>query len=157
MNLDLLGRNALLWSLSSLKLPLLFYIRPKLVQYDQEVCKLQVKLNRRTRNHVGSMYFGALAMGAELSIAAAAVFQIFAARRKVEFIFKNFSCDFLKRADGDVIFVSEMNRQVEELVQKSIQSQGQRVEESFSGYAVTAKDPQTKILTYQLTLSMKLR
>ncbi len=157
MNLSLIRRNLLLWSVSSLKLPLLFYIRPRVVQYDEQVCRIQVKLNRRSRNHVGSMYFGALAMGAELSIAAAAVFQIFATRKKVEFIFKSFKCDFLKRADADVIFVSELNEHVEALVQRAIRGQGQRVEETFTGYAVTVKNPQEKIMLYQLTLSMKLR
>ena len=42
------------------------------------------------------MYFGALAMGAELSIALNVVQELYHSSKKIDFIFKDFQCEFLK-------------------------------------------------------------
>ncbi len=103
------------------------------------------------------MYFGALAIGSELVVALKAVQAIHASGRKVDFVFKDFKIDFLKRAEGDVHFICDSGVGVEDLVKKTIQT-GERETQTFSGYAVVpSKDPQEKIVTFEVTLSVKLK
>lgn len=103
------------------------------------------------------MYFGALAMGAEAAVAIRAIHTIQHSKRKVDFIFKDFQADFLKRAEGDVTFTCEQGPQVQALVEKCIQS-GQRESETFESYAlVPSKNPTEKVATFKVTLSVKLR
>src|SRR4051794_12547209 len=45
------------------KVPLIFYVAPSIVELSDRRCVIRVPLNRRTRNHLGSMYFGTLAVG----------------------------------------------------------------------------------------------
>ena len=72
-----------------------------------------VPLSRRTRNHLGSMYFGALCTGAD---AAAALLGFQAARGgaggRISVIFKDVRAEFLKRAEADVHFACEQGREI---------------------------------------------
>ena len=96
--------TALIQAFSLIKVPLLGLIRPKIIELTAERARVRIRHNFLTKNHVGSMYFGALAMGAELSIAVRVVEAMQIHKRKVTFIFKDFKCDFLKRAESDVDF-----------------------------------------------------
>ena len=51
------------------KVPLIFYCRPKVIKISEESVTLKIPLLRRNRNHVGSMYIGALSVGADLTSA----------------------------------------------------------------------------------------
>lgn len=141
-----------------MKIPLLAMVRPKIFRLDEKYCVVKAPLNFVTKNHVGSMYFGAMSMAAELSTAAYIVDQIQNHGLKSQFIFKDFSCEFLKRAEKDIYFVCPAIPAIQELVQK-IQMSEERFEGSFEGYAVDDKnhieDPSQKIMTYRLTISMK--
>ena len=154
MNALLLKKNMILWGLSFLKLPLLLYIRPKITRYDESTCHIRVNLQRRTQNHLKSMYFGALAMGAELSIAGSAVLEIWDLKQPIDFIFKDFQCQFLKRANSDVIFVSHNNQQVKGLLLQALKT-GERYEKTFTGEARSADHPELVFMAYRLTLSVK--
>src|SRR5947209_683163 len=79
------------------KIPLLGWIRPSVLESGDRTI-LKVPLNRRTKNHLGVMYFGALAMGAEAAIAIKAVEAIHQSKQRVDFLFKDFQANFLKRA-----------------------------------------------------------
>lgn len=138
------------------KIPLLAFVAPKIVEFTGSRCVIKIPLGYRTKNHVNSMYFGALAIGAELSIAAAAVFAISEKKRKIDFIFKDFKCDFLKRGDGDVHFICDEIADVLSLVDLASTS-SERVEKTMRGYAIVPKNGEEHILEYVLTLSMKDR
>jgi acyl-coenzyme A thioesterase PaaI-like protein len=60
-------------ALSIFKIPLLAFITPRIVEMSDDRVVVRVRLDRRTQNHLGVMYFGALAMGAELSVATRAL------------------------------------------------------------------------------------
>jgi hypothetical protein len=103
------------------------------------------------------MYFGALAIGSELVVAAKAVQAITSSRKKVDYVFKDFSIQFLKRAEGHVHFICEQGDEVEAIVKKAIES-GERETQTFQGYAVVpSKDPNEKVITFTVTLSVKYR
>lgn len=147
--------TALINGFSLLKLPLLAFIFPEFKEFTDEKCVVRVRLGYRTKNHLRVMYFGALAMGAELSIAASAVDAIQKSGKRIDFIFKDFNAQFLKRADGHVLFVCDQAQDVRDLIDQAIAKQD-RLEKTFSGFA-HVEGKSEKVMTYQLTLSVKSR
>jgi hypothetical protein len=156
MNFKNLKYTAFIQFYSLFKLPLLAFAGPRIQQLDQEKCIVKIPLGYRTRNHLGVMYFGALAMGAELSIAATAVFAIQESKQKIDFIFKDFKMNFLKRADGDVHFICIDAQSVRELI-ATAKSTSDRVENTFKGYAIVPSKGDTVVAEFELTLSVKKR
>ena len=51
------------------KIPLLFALRPRVQRLDEAVSEVLVPLRWFSRNHVGSMYFAALAAGSDCASA----------------------------------------------------------------------------------------
>ena len=49
------------------KIRMIGFIRARLVEYNDEKTVIKIPLNRRTRNHLGSIYVGALATGADVT------------------------------------------------------------------------------------------
>ena len=148
--------NFFLKSYALLKLPLLAFVNPKILELKDSRSVVQIKLGYRTRNHLNVMYFGALAVGAELSIAIKAVEAIQTCGKKIDFIFKDFKSEFLKRADGDVHFICQEADLVQSLIKQAVHS-SERLEKTFSGWAVVPSKSQEPVMTYQLTLSVRMR
>ncbi len=117
---------------------------------------MRVRLGMKTRNHLKVMYFGALAMGAELSIALKAITSIQESGQRIDFIFKDFQCEFLKRADGHVHFVCDEADKVEALIGKAADS-SERLSQTFNGYAYVPSSSEEPVMTYKLTLSVRNR
>jgi hypothetical protein len=155
IDLEALKMTAVVNGISLLKLPLLAFISPRVVKCGDEQSITQVGLNFRTRNHLGVMYFGALAMGAELSIAVKAVQEIQRSGKKIDFLFKNFKADFSKRADGDVQFICDDAGKVAQLIRDASVS-ADRIEGTYKGHALVVGSP-VPIMTYELTLTVKNR
>ncbi|MEK7358204.1 MAG: DUF4442 domain-containing protein [Bdellovibrionota bacterium] len=148
--------TALINGMSLAKLPLLAFISPRVIKCTGAQSIVQVGLGFRTRNHLGVMYFGALAMGAELSIALKAVQEIQRAGQRIDFLFKNFKCEFHKRADGDVQFICDEADKVTALILASAGSP-ERMEGTFKGRAIVPSKSQDSIMDYELTLTVKNR
>lgn len=127
------------------------------MEMRQDRTVIRIRLSRRTKNHLNSMYFGALAVGAELVVAAKAVHAIEVSKMKVDFVFKDFKVEFFKRAEGDVFFICDQGLAVEALVAQTLAS-GERVTRTFQGYGVVpSKNAEEKILQFDVTLSVKRR
>lgn len=156
MDWQKLEYTALINALSAVKIPLLAACTPRVIELSDNKTEVKVRLDWRTQNHLGVMYFGALAMGAELSIALKAIEKIRVSKKPIDFIFKDFKCEFLKRADGHVHFVCEQADQVAALVKKTGDS-GDRFSETFEGYAYVPENGTEPVMKYWLTLSMKKR
>jgi hypothetical protein len=148
--------NVFLFFFGLLKIPLLLFVRPKILLLDEEKCRFRIKLGYFTKNHLNSMYFGVLGIGAELSIAGAAVFAVEQLGQRVDIIFKDYSCEFLKRADGHVLFCCDEVKDVRKVIMDAAQSPD-RIEKTLSGYAVLEKQPDVRLANYRLTLSVKNR
>ncbi len=86
------------------KIPLLFLVGPSVVRLTQKECEIKIPLNYLTKNHLGSMYFGTLAIGADCAGGLIAMDAIKKCGKKVSLIFKDFRAEFYKRAEGDVHF-----------------------------------------------------
>ena len=144
-----------LWTLS--KIPLLFFLRPSVVEASESRTVIRVPLSRRSRNHLGSMYFGALCAGADLAGALTAMRRIDASGRRISLIFKDVKAQFFKRAEGDVLFSCEDGEAVAGLVRRAISS-GEREELPVAvGATVPEKLGPEPVAEFVLTLSLKRR
>lgn len=148
--------NLLIKSFSMMKIPLLVFANPSVLELSDEKCVVKIGLGYRTQNHLNVMYFGALAVGAELSIAAKAVQEISRSHKKIDFIFKDFHAQFLKRADGDVHFITEQAGLAKQLIAEA-ETSSERLERTIEGYAIVPSKGPDKVMEYKLTLSVKQR
>ncbi len=56
------------------RIPLLFYVGVSVAEISPERMVIRIPLKRRTKNHLGSMYFGALCVGADCAPGAFAMY-----------------------------------------------------------------------------------
>lgn len=148
--------TALVNGISLLKLPLLAFITPQVVTLTDQKSEVKVRLGWRTRNHLNVMYFGALAMGAELSIALKAVQEIQKSGMRIDFLFQDFEAQFLKRAEGHAHCVCLEAAKVTAMIEKA-KTSPDRISEKLSGYAYVPSISEEPVMTYKLTLSVKGR
>jgi acyl-coenzyme A thioesterase PaaI-like protein len=136
-------------------IPLLFFTAPSVVEVTSQRAEIRIPLNWRTKNHLGSMYFGALSIGADCAGGLIAWNQIQNSGERIDLIFKDFQAEFLKRAEGDVHFSCEQGEAIRDLIAKAVLS-GER--ESLPVH-VTARVPSKlghePVAKFVLTLSVK--
>ena len=144
-----------LWAFKNIRL--ISYVRPRVVDLTGARCEIVLPLSWRTRNHLRSMYFGALCTGAD---AAAALIGLKASEKaggRVAVIFKDMRAEFFKRAEADVHFACEQGREISELIAKADAS-GERQYLPVHVFATVPKlfgsDP---VARFTLTLSVKRR
>jgi len=139
------------------KIPLLFFCRPSLVACDDHRITVSIPLNWRTKNHLGSMYFGALCVGADCAAGLIAMQQIQKRKKSVSLIFKSLSARFLKRVEGDAFFYCEEGQAITDLVEHAIDS-GERVEMPVSVIVrVPAVSADEVMAEFEMVLSLKCR
>jgi acyl-coenzyme A thioesterase PaaI-like protein len=112
--------------LLGLRIPVLFFVGPRVEALDEQGCTVKIPLRYATRNHVGSMYFGVLAAGADLAGGLNAFRLIRARHPKMVIVFKDAQMEFLKRADGDVHFRCDDGLLVKEAMERA-EATGERV------------------------------
>lgn len=112
----------MLFLLSRVKIPLIGYVNPRIVSLDDDRVEVRIKLRRRTKNHLNSMYFGALAVGADLSAGIHVFYFMKKYDKRISFAFKSMHAQFIQRAESHVTFEFTEGRQVEDLVLKSMET-----------------------------------
>ena len=139
------------------KIPLIGFCAPRVIEASDKRTELKIPLGFRTKNHLGAMYFGALAIGSELSIALLAVKQIQQSGLKIDFLFKDYKAEFLKRAEGDVHFICDQAQVVVDQINEAKNS-SERINRTMTAYAIVPSVSLTeKVATFELTLSVKNR
>lgn len=152
-----LKHNLSLHMLAFWKIPTMFFTRPSVEHLNEESCSIKIPLNRRTRNHVKSMYFGVLAVGADLAGGLMAMHQITLSKKRVSLVFKDCVADFHKRAEGDVIFTCQDGAMISQQVQETINT-GERVNIPVTIIAtVPDKMGDEPVASFKLTLSLKCK
>jgi acyl-coenzyme A thioesterase PaaI-like protein len=137
------------------KIPLILFVRPFVTSIDKESAIIRIPFRRRTRNHLGSMYFGAMSIGADLAGGILAFTKIRQQNQQISLIFKNFNAEFLKRAEGPTYFSCNDGKLIEELISKAIESE-ERVEDIIHVTAtVPSKFENEAVAQFKLTLSLK--
>lgn len=144
----------LLFMLGFFKIPMLFYCRPKLLELTDQKAVVRIRLRRRTRNHLKSMYFGALAVGADVS--AGILMYHFAVKDdlKISFAFKAVKGEFLKRAETDVHFICDAGDEIKSVLEKA-KSSGERQNHPVM-VSVYNKENEL-VATFEMTTSVKVK
>jgi acyl-coenzyme A thioesterase PaaI-like protein len=137
------------------KIPMIWFVAPRVIDVGVDHTEIVIPLNRRTQNHLGSMYFGALAVGADL--AGGLLFMNLAAEAKVKtsFVFKDMSAQFLKRADGDVHFTCKDGHKIKTLVDLVANSTERHEAQMNIKATVPSKYGDEVVANFSLTLSVK--
>ena len=137
-----------------MRIPLIFFCRPKVVSISDTKLEVKIKLNRRTKNHLNSMYFGVLSVGADVTGGFLAMKLIRNNQSRISLIFKDFHADFLKRAEGDVHFICEDGLAIKNLVEV-VEQTGERQNLPLHITATVPSISNETVAEFILTLSLK--
>lgn len=143
-----------LFLLGLVKIPLIHFVKPKLLRINEDTVEVKVRLKRRTKNHLNSMYFGALAVGADI---AAGIFAFYFAEkmeRKVSFAFKSMDAKFLMRAESDVIFRSTEGELVKQAMVQS-EKTGGRVNQLINVSAINQRNEEVARFVMEVSVKVK--
>jgi acyl-coenzyme A thioesterase PaaI-like protein len=149
------GANLLVRLFGFLKVPMIGYVRPKVLELNAARAVVRVPLSWRTKNHLNSMYFGALAVGADLACGLIGMFHIEAADRPVSLVFKDIQGDFLRRPTGHVLFTCDDGKAIAEGVAQTLAS-GERVNIPCAIRATVAGNDDS-VATFRMTLSLRAK
>ena len=138
------------------KVPLIAYVNPKIIACDGQKVVVKIKLNRKTKNHLNSMYFGALAIGADISGGFLAAQIANEKKIRMSLAFKSMQADFLKRPEKDVLFTCLDGELIQQMLAES-QETKKRINKDVN---IVATCPDTfgdePVATFILTLSIKV-
>ena len=137
------------------RVPLLFSVRPRVLKLDDESCIVRIPLRRWTKNHLGSMYFGSLAIGADCVVGLLGLHLVREKGGEALLAFKDFQAEFLKRPEGHVLFICEEGQEMGAFVDRVLASP-ERQNQSFKAYAVVEGSTEP-VARFALTLSLKRR
>jgi hypothetical protein len=142
----------LLFLLGLFKIPMIGFVRPRLMTIDDEHVVLRIRLKRRTKNHLGSMYFGALAVGADLAGAIHSMY--FTGGKGISMSFKSMHAEFLKRAEGTVFFESYDGMIIREMIDESRQT-GERINRKVNVKAKNKNGEELAVFHMEISIKMK--
>lgn len=143
-----------LWLLGTFKIPMVGFIRPRLLELDDDSAKVRIRLKRRTKNHLGSMYFGALAVGADLAAGLHAFYYASQSTKRMSFAFKGVKGEFLMRAESHVTFVSNQGDLIKKTVERALES-GERVNQEIEVLAIDENGDE--VAKFQMMASIKFK
>ncbi len=143
----------MLFLLGLVKIPIVGFVRPRLISIDDETVRVKIKLRRRTKNHLKSMYFGALAVGADVAGGIHAFYFAEKSGSKVSFAFKGMKADFI-RAESDILFESNEGLLVKQAIELS-KSSGERVNQTIQVKAIDQN--QEVVATFEMIVSVKCK
>ena len=142
----------LVYLMGKLKIPMIGYVKPTLLELDDNTVRIKIRLRRRTKNHLNSMYFGVLAVGADLAAGAHAFYYAKKDGLQISFAFKDFHADFIKRPETDVIFEMNEGLEIKESFEQAKKEQ-QRVNKKVQVKAFNENGEQVPF--FELTASIK--
>lgn len=135
------------------KIPMLAYVRPKVTAISKEEVRVKIRLRRRTRNHLRSMYFGALAVGADTAAGIHAFYYSRKEKLPISFAFKAVQGQFHQRAMSDVEFVCGEGQLIAEAVQEA-KATGERINQPVTVQAFDQKGE--LVADFIMTISVKI-
>lgn len=153
MEVSLRKMRWMMFLLGCVKIPMIGFTRPRLLTIDDDSVRVKIKLRRRTKNHLNSMYFGALSIGADIAGGIQVFYFSKKMDRKVSFAFKGMNARFLKRAESDIVFESNGGQKIKEAMEKSLK-EGSRINDSI---LVEAKNDTGEVVaTFELIVSVRV-
>ena len=157
--MQLVTYNIALFFFALTKVPLIAFCLPKIKELTDQKLTVSIPLFWITKNHLSSMYFGALMIGADCAAGFFAFYLIKKLKQPLSIIFKDCQAQFLKRAEQRVFFICSDGEKVKHLVHKAIETK-QRENDSIciKAYSANTKnniDINAPCAIFNLTLSIK--
>jgi acyl-coenzyme A thioesterase PaaI-like protein len=145
-----------LWYFGHFKVPLIGHLKPKLIHIDEKEIIVKLPLGHRTRNHLHSMYFGALAVGADLAGGMHGFYHAKQSKVKASIVFKSFQANFIRRPETDVYFICKQGEVVKEMLREA-QKTKERINKfieirAFVNYPVAPEE----VANFNLELSIRV-
>ena len=137
------------------KIPMLYWCRPRILEINEQSCAVSIPLNRRTRNHEKCMYIAALTAGADIAGGVLAMYIVRKSQRKVRLLFKDFQANYLKRAEGEVVFTCNDGPQITAMAQEAARTKERQNKAIHITATVPSKLGDQPVATFVLTLSLK--
>jgi len=145
-----------LWYFGFFKIALIGYLRPRLIELDEQHIVVRLPLKRRSKNHLGSMYVGALVVGADIASGLHGFYFADKEQCRVSLIFKSLQGQFYKRPEQDVYFVNQMGKDILDMIQQSKKS-GARINKPIIVKAFTNyPDAKEAVAEFTFELSIKV-
>ena len=143
-----------LWSLQNVFL--LWITRLRILELTDDRCVVRIPLNWITRRRdIHAMYLGTLCMGADVAAGLISFKLVMDRKEKVSFVFKDLKGEFLKRAEGDVVFTNNDGAVIQDLLRRARET-GERQEATVHVVAtVPSKLGDEPVARFELTLSLK--
>ena len=152
-----LKNTAMLRAFAFMKIPLIWSLSPSVIELGEDKTVVQINLSRKTKNHLGSMYFGALGVGADVAGGLIAWEMIQKSGKKISLVFKSFKAEFTKRPDADVYFVCSYGNEIKEFVKK-VSNSSERMNLSVPLHAeIRTKNGVEKVANFEIELSLKAK
>ncbi len=138
------------------KIPMLYYVEPSIVRLNDREIEIKIPFKDKNKNHLGSMYFGVLCVGADVSGGVLAMKHIKDSGKNISLIFKDLKAEFFKRAEGDTHFVCRDGEAIKDLIKKTIET-GERQNMPLHIDAFVPSQSNEPVAHFVLTLSLKLK
>ena len=152
---DNLKNQIFMKSWSFLNVPMIFWVRPKILSLTAEQTEVLIPLRRRTKNHLKSMYFGALCTGADIAGGILAARLIAESGKNVSLAFKDFKADYKKLALGDVVFRCKDGKVISEFIEEILQSNERKNKTVYVEAYCPDIDPHEIVADFELTVSLR--
>lgn len=154
MSSELKKFRKLVWMLGFFKIRMLYFVRPKLEVLNENKVVVKIRLRKRTKNHLNSMYFGALAVGADLAAGLHAFYFCDKLGVRPHFAFKSMSGQFLKRVESDATFICNSGKAIEAVVQQAYETK----ERQNFPVPVEVRNAENEVVaTFEMEMSVKLK
>jgi len=149
--------NKFLLIFGLVKIPLIFFVRPKIVELDNEKIVLKIPLRRRSRNHLKSMYLGALVIGADVASGFLAFIKQRESDRKMSLVFKSLKGEFLKRPMSDVFFECINGKLIDEMIAESTKTGDRITRPSIINVFTNYYGEKEHVAVFELQVSIKVK
>ncbi len=137
------------------KVPLIWFCRPKILSLNEQSIVIRIPLARRSKNHLNSMYFGVLAIGADVAGGFMAMDKAGKRGKKISLAFKSVKGEFFKRPEADVEFRCDDGGLIDQMLDETIAT-GARVNRDVKIIATCPSLHQAEPMAeFHLTLSLK--
>ncbi len=136
--------------------PMIAFSELEIIKIDQEQCIVKIPFIDKNKNHVQSMYLGALTIGAEVSAGILAFHMIKVMGINSTVVFKDFQASFLRLAKKDVYFICSDIQIVKDSLQETNKTK-QRV--NFGVNVIAVEDLNNldeRVAEFNITTSVKV-
>lgn len=140
-------------------IPMVMWLAPQIITLSSQRCVIKIRLGWRSRNHLRSMYFGALCVGADLAgaLMAMRLSEGLCAEddhsTPVSVVFRDVKGSFVRRSEQHTLFICEDGDKILACAREAhLTSQRQDVEVEVKAYEQISKQ---LVAHFKLVLSLK--